>query len=286
MLLFVKIRRQTSSLHNNKPEYGSQEVNMKDMNQSKQLDSASENVRTHSSSLSPTRSVRFCHTTNTPAANTSPNQESQQLWRNRGDRIVGTKNPNVLHRDIGTGRRTTRHQSAQLVHHDDREARSRWTKMTSTRKLWQSTTTCASNSKREGLRYNSSIEEEENDDDDDEEQNGSTRNDDPMSAHNSTAQYRIRSHSQNAEDPRSQHQKQRRQYQRLGKHISQCCQNMVTDYLLWCFASSFWLVTLVSYAQFLSLVMMFALLIYWVGRVQPQCLTVASAGDFKEAGKD
>ena len=68
------------------------------------------------------------------------------------------------------------------------------------------------------------------------------------------------------------------------QHWSKTCQNAVADYLLWCFQTHFGIVTLVSYVQWLVWVTFFAIWIYIVGHVQPQCLAVLDAGDFEEAG--
>lgn len=203
-------------------------------------------------SVPPGRTVRFGLDVNkhgpsvTPS--TAPSLSSNSTLRQHRRLMKRTHQ----HIDIATGRQSTRHQTVEFVDEDDREARSRWNKVA---EKWKST------------RWNA-IESDNISVDGDGEEDLEGKN------KKASTQYRIN----------SQADKKRSKLRIFVKEQSDAFRTMTADYLNWSFRSSFWYVALVSYAQFLALVLLFALFVYAVGRTQPQCLSVAGS-DFKKAGE-
>jgi len=150
------------------------------------------------------------------------------------------------HIDIATGRQTIRHQSVVVVNEDAREARSRWSRMTSRR-------TKSLAGVMEGADNNNDLRSVE---------------EDPASKN----QYRIRAHYSKYKHG---NKSLKGRIRRWWEVPSTAAKHMVADYLLWSFRSSFWSVALASYAEFLGLVIVFALFVFAVGQAQPECISVA-----------
>jgi len=157
-----------------------------------------------------------------------------------------SKQKSNRHIDIATGRQTIRHQSVVVVNEDAREARSRWSRMTSRR-----------------TKSLAGVME------------GADNNNDLLSVEEDIAsknQYRIRAHYSKYKHG---NKSLKGRIRRWWKVPSTTAKNMVADYLMWSFRSSFWSVALVSYAEFLGLVIVFALFVFAAGQAQPQCISVA-----------
>ena len=179
------------------------------------------------------------------------------LFRNKKQRST--------HVDICTGRPTTRRQHVTLVQTaEQRQGCAR----TGPR--------AAKGGRKQDLaemlrssEHDKEDEEEDDEDDDDVEGGGGS------ATTANKKHYRIESHL----DARK---RKRRWWSLLLDE--ETANRMLPNYLAWTFRTSFWTVAIVIYLQFLAIIIFFALFVYTVGRVQPQCINVAGA-DFDKAGE-
>jgi len=175
------------------------------------------------------------------------------------------KKQRSTHVDIATGRPTTRRQHVTLVQPTADEPAS------GLRSYW---TRSAKSGRKQDLadmlRDSERDKDEQEQDEDDVEGGGSTPSTTTNKKH-----YRIESHL----DAR---QRKRRWWSFLLDE--ETANRMLPNYLAWTFRTSFLTVAIVIYLQFLAIIIFFACFVYAVGRVQPQCISVAGA-DFDKAGE-